>query len=69
MLTRPSHILVPPDIWDPKFPDQCAVWTAQMISEMRTTIALTRQTVAESRALLEAVDRVLAQSPDVHFSI
>jgi len=60
MLTRPTRILSPPDISDPDFPALCAAWATQMRSEMQETIALTRRTVAESRALMEEVDRVVA---------
>ena len=61
MLTRPSYILPSQlDICDPDFPAQCQRWTAQMRSEMQETIALTRQMITETRALLKEADRVLA---------
>ena len=61
MLTRPAYILSPPDTTDPNFPALCAVWTGQMRSEMQETIGLTRKTLAESRALMAEVDRIIAR--------
>jgi hypothetical protein len=61
MLARHQYILSPPDITDPSFPALCAIWTRQMRSEMQETIALTRKTLAESRALMAEVDRIIAR--------
>ena len=61
MLTRPSHILVPPNADDPDFAARSAAWTSQMRSEMQETIALTKQTLTNSRALMNQIDRVLSR--------
>ena len=60
MLTRPTRI-PPPDIDDPDFGALCRMWTRQMRSEMQETIAVTMHTLAQSRALMAEVDRVLAR--------
>lgn len=59
MLTRPSHILSPPDIGDPDFRAKFGAWTDQIQFEMDETIALTRKMLDESRTLMAEIDRRL----------
>jgi hypothetical protein len=59
MLTRPAHLLSPPEITDPDFPAKCAAWTAQLRAEMDETVVATRRTINESLALIKEANRVL----------
>ena len=60
MLVRPPHHLHLPHIRHPDFHAQYFTWAVQMLSETRETVAATRQSIAESRALLKHADRLLA---------
>ena len=62
MVTRPLPHL---DVWDPGFAAGCRAWTNQIRSEILETVALTRRTIAESKALIEEADRVLAAGESV----
>jgi hypothetical protein len=55
-VSRPANL----DIRDSDFPEKCLLWTHQLQSDMDELIAGTRATLAESRALLQEVDRLLA---------
>ena len=62
VITRPSHIVPSQlDIRDHSFPAQCLAWTDQMRLEMKQTIALTKEAIAESRACMVETDRMLAR--------
>jgi len=59
MLSRPFHISSPPDVRAPDFLAQYAAWKNQMCLEMDTMVAGTRKNIAESKALMAEVDRLL----------
>ena len=62
MLTDPNDILTSKlDPSEPDFPARSMRWTDQMQAEMKELVAGSRATIDESRALLAAVNRLLAQ--------
>jgi hypothetical protein len=63
MVARPIHICSPSelDIADHDFSAKSVMWTGQMQSEMDQLVALTKQTIAESRRLVTEIDRLLAR--------
>jgi hypothetical protein len=63
MVARPIHISSPSefDITDRNFPAKCIAWTDQIRYELDDLLALTKQTIAESRTLMAQIDRMLAR--------
>jgi hypothetical protein len=62
MATRPSYIL--PSELDARGPDfhaKYVVWRAQMRSEIKETVALTKVTIAGTRVLMAEADRLLGR--------
>jgi len=58
MVKRPFHVLSPLDFTDPV---QCAIWTAQVRSEMKELVALSKATIDETKTLMAEADRLLVR--------
>jgi len=62
MVRRTPYIfLTDLDHGDPNFPAKSTEWASQMRSEMKETVALTRATITETKALMAEVDRIAAR--------
>jgi hypothetical protein len=48
-----------PDVRDPDFSAQCAIWRAQNRSEISELVGLTWKSIDESRTLIAEADRLL----------
>ena len=66
MVSRPSHIL-PADLdaRDADFAARCMAWRREIRGEMDDLVAHTKQTITESRDLLDNTDRLLARSREL----
>jgi hypothetical protein len=63
MLRRPTHTRAPSDVYGPEFLSRYGDWKAHISSEMQETVAATRRTIEQSKALIAEIDRVLAVRP------